>query len=172
MTKYIILFTVYMLLYMPANADIVMVDIPALIDKEITCLADNIYFEARNESTRGQIAVVLVTLNRVKSSKYPNSICAVVWQKNYSKKYEKWVAHFSWTLDGLSDKPVNTKAYTRAYEMAEFYMFSRINGVYIADFTDGATHYHADYVTPRWSKSNKMLKLAVIDTHIFYKYKK
>ena len=155
-----------------AERSISLVDLNTLIDKEIKCLADNIYFEARNESTQGQLAVALVTINRVKSNRYPNSVCAVVWQKNYSKRYNKWVAHFSWTLDGLSDNPINNKAYLKAEKMAEFLIISRIKGTYIADFTEGATHYHADYVTPYWSKSNKLLKLASIDTHIFYRYKK
>jgi len=60
------------------------------INKEIKCLADNIYFEARNESVKGQVAVASVTKNRVKSKHYPNTICKVVWEHR----------QFSWTLDG------------------------------------------------------------------------
>jgi len=170
MLKYISLLIVYILLYTPSHADIVLVDIRALIDKEIKCLADNIYFEARNESIKGRLAVALVTINRVESDKYPNNICSVVWEKNYSKKYKKWIAQFSWTLDGLSDVPKNDKAYIKAERMAEFLILSKIDGNYIADFTDGATHYHATYVSPPWAK--RLVKLAKIDTHIFYKYKK
>lgn len=169
MIKYILL---SLLLINSASAEFLLFDYNTLIENETKCLADNIYFEARNESLKGQIAVALVTLNRVESEKYPDSICEVVWQKNYSKKYGKWIAHFSWTLDGLSDKPKNEKAYAKSWKMAEFFMLSIIDGVHIADFTEGATHYHADYVNPSWARSHKILKLAKIDTHIFYRYKK
>jgi N-acetylmuramoyl-L-alanine amidase len=66
-----------------------------------TCLALNIYWEARNQDYDGQLLVAEVTMNRVYSDKFPNEICDVV----YSKKA------FSWTHDGLPDKPKNVEAY-------------------------------------------------------------
>lgn len=157
MIKYIL---AGLLIAFNAKADIAMVDMNALIDKEIKCLADNIYFEARNESTKGQVAIALVTLNRIKSRKYPNSICKVVWQ------YKQ----FSWTIDGLSDKPRNMKAYEKAMKISTYIVESKLEGRHIPDFTGGATHYHANYVSPYWRHG--LIELTSIDTHIFYKYKK
>jgi len=148
-----------MVLFTNAKADIVLVDMNSLIDKEIKCLADNIYFEARNESMKGQIAIALVTLNRIKSKDYPNSICKVVWQ------YKQ----FSWTIDGLSDKPTNLKSYEKSMKIATYIVESKLSGNYIPDFTDGATHYHANYVSPYWIYG--LIKVSSIDNHIFYKTK-
>ena len=123
--------------------------------KEMKCLADNIYFEARNESVMGQLAVALVTTNRVKSTKYPNTVCKVVWE------YKQ----FSWTIDGLSDIPKNKKAYKQSKRMANYVLNN--NAI---DFTLGATHYHAIYIKPYWAKNLK--HLMVIENHIFYTFKK
>ena len=121
---------------------------------ELKCLADNIYFEALTESEAGQIAVANVTMNRVKSKHFPNSVCDVVWEPK----------QFSWTHDGKSDKPSSQKAYKEVYEIAK--------AVYdgnIVDITEGSTFYHADYVDPSWNKV--MTRVAKIDTHIFYTHK-
>ena len=125
------------------------------ISKEIKCLADNIYFEARNESTKGQLAVALVTNNRVNSKIYPDTICDVVWEYR----------QFSWTLDGKSDKPKNKKAYNRAELLAIIVLTGTMD-----DFTKGATHYHANYIEPYWAP--KLALLMVIDNHTFYRFKK
>ena len=42
---------------------------------QVSCMADNIYFEARNQGTAGWSAVASVTLNRVKDKRYPNTVC-------------------------------------------------------------------------------------------------
>ena len=121
---------------------------------ELKCLADNIYFEALTESDAGQIAVANVTMNRVKSKHFPNTVCDVVWE------YKQ----FSWTHDGKSDVPGSKSAYKEVYEIAK--------AVYdgnIVDITEGSTFYHADYVNPSWNKV--MTRVAKIDTHIFYTHK-
>jgi len=120
---------------------------------EIECLATNIYFEALTESEAGQVAVANVTMNRVNSKHFPNSVCEVVWEPK----------QFSWTHDGKSDKPSSKKAYEEVYEIAK--------AVYdgnIVDITEGSTFYHADYVNPSWNKV--MQRVAKIDRHIFYKH--
>jgi len=126
------------------------------INKEIKCLADNIYFEARNESVKGQVAVASVTKNRVKSKHYPNTICKVVWEHR----------QFSWTLDGKSDIPRNKKAYAAAELIAILF----VSETDITDVTMGATHYHNMTVNPYWS--SKLAYIMTIDNHIFYKFKK
>ena len=119
-------------------------------NREVECLARNIYFEARNQPIKGQEAVAHVTLNRLKSGKHGNSICKVVYQPHA----------FSWTLNSRS-KMNEIKAETLAREIA----FNTLLGN-TKDPTHGATHYHATYVTPYWSK--KLEKKVKISSHIFY----
>ena len=120
---------------------------------EIECLATNIYFEALTESEAGKVAVANVTMNRVKSEHFPDSVCEVVWEPK----------QFSWTHDGKSDKPSSQKDYEEVYEIAK----AVYNGN-IVDITEGATFYHADYVNPSWAKA--MERVGKIDRHIFYKH--
>jgi hypothetical protein len=117
------------------------------------CMAKNIYFEARNESLRGQMAIALVTLQRVEDPRYPNTVCGVVYDNK----------QFSWYSDGLSDRIRNTESYDDIALLASA-MLDSDTSVY--DFTYGSTHYHADYVSPYWNEY--MILKAKIDTHIFY----
>ena len=134
-------------------------------DKE--CLAQNIYFEAKNQTLRGQMAVGIVTLKRVVSSRFPNTICRVVKQARYMAGTTFPIRHkcqFSWYCDGKADRPVEPDAYAQAQSIAEALLSSESR---IADFTHGADHYHADYITPPvWT--TKMVKVTQIDNHIFY----
>jgi len=122
------------------------------------CLALNMFFEARNEPLVGRQMVAEVTLNRVASKSYPNTICEVVWQKN----------QFSWTHDGLSDDPTKL-GYLDREAWKEIKMTAQI----ILSDPDqylpktGATHYHADYVWPYWT--DDMEYLGKVGTHLFYK---
>lgn len=128
-----------------------------LDQREVECLTDNIYFEARGESIEGQQAVAHVTLNRVEHESFPDSICGVVHQKN-----RKGQPQFSWTVKG--DLSVNEPA---AYENAMMVAIAAMTGM-SPDPTKGATHFfdHST-VTPRWSR--KMSTTAIIDGHTFKK---
>jgi len=126
------------------------------------CLAYALYWEARSEPVRGQIAVSEVILNRVESSQYPDDICGVV------KQQSKGVCQFSYFCDGKSDKPRNHKAYLRSMYLAEL-MISE--GDYITVLGKGVTHYHADYVEPYWCKSPKLEFKGKIGKHLFYSSK-
>jgi spore germination cell wall hydrolase CwlJ-like protein len=141
---------------------------PENLEEELTCLALNIYFEARSESRRGKIAVGLVTLNRVKSGRWPDTICGVVWQKRRNQQ-EKWVAQFSWTWDGKGDTPREEARWEEAKSLAGA-MIAEGSLDNFVDFTHGSTHYHADYVDPWWGE--RLLQAGYraqqIDTHIFY----
>ena len=138
-----------------------------MLAEAVTCLAMNIYFEARNQSTIGQIAVAQVTMNRVRDGRFPDTVCDVVkqgptytWKPDYPIKNQ---CQFSWWCDGKSDKPTDTMAYEKARLIAL--------GVYrgdLDDFVDGATHYHATYVLPEWSESKQYV--VRIDDHIFYRW--
>lgn len=136
------------------------------IKQEIKCLADNMYFEGRNQTTHGKIGIGLATINRVKSKHFKNNICDVVWFKARDRRTGKMTAHFSWTLDGKSDKIANKPVYQEIYRIAEAMIAEgSLDNFY--DFTEGATHYHADYVTPYWA--SEMMQIAQIDDHIYYR---
>lgn len=132
----------------------------------VECLAKNIYFEARNESLAGRIAVGQTTLNRVRSKKFPGSICDVVYQGSHFKNGtpKRDMCQFSWYCDGASDKIKNKRAWAESIRVASYLANGRN---WILDITDGAEFYHADYVSPRWARSKK--KTTQIDRHIFYR---
>jgi len=143
--------------------------------RDVICLAKNIYFEARDQSTKGQIAVALVTINRVKSRSFPNSVCRVVKQANRNKlgKVIKHKCHFSWYCDGLPDIPEEYIPWKVSITIARAMLKKR--GVYIThwgerwnveDFLNGSTHYHRVDVDPYWNKN--MLVSATIGDHVFY----
>ena len=141
--------------------------------EELYCLADNIYFEARNQSFAGQVAVSQVTKNRMLDSRYPDTYCGVVKQgptrpswKDPTKFYPiKHKCQFSWYCDGKSDKIIDMTAYNIALKIARVTMHKNV-----WDITKGATHYHADYVSPGWASTKT--KTTEIDDHIFYRWEK
>ena len=147
---------------------------------ELKCLADNIYFEARNQVGKGQQAVAHVTLNRVRSRNFPNTICNVVKQgPTYSSRPDlpiKNRCQFSWYCDGLSDKVhlyyLRGKWKGRfigknfnSYTMAVAESLSAIIG-WSRDPTSGATYYYAhNLVYPRWARRFQLH--AKIQDHTF-----
>jgi spore germination cell wall hydrolase CwlJ-like protein len=129
----------------------------AKFDRELTCLARNIYFESASEPIKGKIAVAQVTMNRVHSGQFPASICGVVHQKTH---YEgQTVCQFSWVCEG--------KLHIRAPHLYEESLrVARkvlIDGVRLPEL-QGAKYFHATYVSPGWNKQPK----AKIGNHIFY----
>ncbi len=125
---------------------------------QASCLARAIYFEARSETELGQYAVAQVILNRVRDPNYPNSICDVVYQG--SDRMHS--CQFSFACDGAPDTPKSGDAWTEAQKVAA----NAMNGEDKVQIISTATHYHADYVKPRWSDSlNRLIK---IGHHIFY----
>ena len=134
-------------------------------EAELKCLADNIYHEARGEGVDGQTAVAYVTLNRVDSRRYPNTICDVVWQVTTHYKTKRKTPQFTWTLDGRSDAVKNKDAYAGIVELAR-----RILEGDVTSNIEKALLYHTKAVKPVWSKSKKITKEAVIGEHIFYAY--
>jgi hypothetical protein len=127
-------------------------------ERERHCLATAIYFEARGEPLKGQIAVSQVILNRVRSPKFPQTICGVVYQGQYRKGCQ-----FSFTCDGQSDNPRDKALWARAQELSKSFMA----GEHWLPEVGYSTFYHADYVRPRWSY--RMNKIDKIGRHIFYK---
>ncbi len=130
------------------------------LNPALRCLALNIYHEARSESKRGQIAVAAVTLNRVKSNRFPNSVCAVV--KQGGEKLHR--CQFSWWCDGRSDRPQDQAAWKRAVQIAR----ESLAGLH-RDPTGGALYYHNTQVQPDWAKEFR--RSARIGNHVFYRPK-
>lgn len=126
--------------------------------KQIDCLSENIYYEAGSESTDGKFAVAMVTLNRVYSNKFKDTICSVVKQR------DDRVCQFTWFCQKKS-RQINNSIYKESQNVA---LVVYLNYENLYDNTKGATFYHADYVNPRWKKLEKTTK---IGKHIFYKPK-
>jgi hypothetical protein len=123
--------------------------------KQVDCLAQNIYYEAGYEPKEGKEAVAMVTLNRTQDPRFPKDICSVVKQKVNE------TCQFTWYCEG---KKVisNMFVYNQAKEVA-VYVYA--NYEKLSDETQGALYYHADYVNPRW----RLQKTTKIGRHIFYK---
>ena len=138
--------------------------------KQLTCLAKNIYFEARNEPFAGQFAVALVTLNRVSDAAFPNTICKVVYQGIHTAdgfpKRDR--CQFSWYCDGNSDEVLNLKSFDKTQKIANLAMlqYSKLKSEGL-DYTEGARFYHTYQISPRWSKTFPVV--GRIGDHIFYR---
>ena len=123
--------------------------------QQIRCMAENTYFEAGHEPTKGKIAVNNVVLNRVKDKRFPKTPCAVINQK------ARGVCQFSWKCEG-GKRIADMTAYRKATTIAE--------NVYLGNYGDvtrGAKFYHADYVRPSWGRVFD--RTTKIGAHIFYR---
>ena len=130
---------------------------------EVKCLATAIYFEARGEPELGRIAVAQVVLNRLKNPAYPNTICGVVYQN----KNQRNRCQFSFACDGISDRITERGPWAEAQALATK-IVNDDRTLFLSD-VGAATHYHANYVRPRWARTMK--KMDKIGRHIFYKTK-
>ncbi len=126
--------------------------------EEIECLTRAIYFEARGEPKRGQEAVAQVVINRVKNPAYPDSVCGVVYQnKNWFNRCQ-----FTFACDRVKDRVTDEAAWSLAQDIASRYA----RGEAWHPDIGASTHYHADYVSPRWAPL--MRRVGQIGDHIFY----
>ena len=127
--------------------------------RQLECLTRNIYWEAANEPFEGKVAVAQVTLNRMQSGKFPDSVCGVVHQKNVF--YEKVVCQFSWYCEGNHKiKPIHKPLWRESEEVAKKVLLEgfRLPGL------KNALYYHAEYINPGW----QLPKIDQIGRHIFY----
>ncbi|HXY58814.1 MAG TPA: cell wall hydrolase [Methylocystis sp.] len=132
---------------------------PEKIDREKRCLAEAVYFEARSEPEAGQAAVAQVVLNRVSSGLYPDSICGVVYQN----RHHYHACQFSFACEGKSLRITERDSWTTALRIADSVLQGRTYNSEVGK----ATHYHANYVRPRWARS--LERTDKIGRHIFYK---
>lgn len=128
-------------------------------EREERCLAEAIYFEARSEPEAGQAAVAQVVLNRAKSGLYPASICGVVYQN----RHRYLGCQFTFACEGKSLRITEPEPWRTATRIAR----EVLDGTTFLSEIGGSTHYHANYVRPRWAK--RLKKMDTIGTHIFYK---
>lgn len=129
--------------------------------REMTCLALNVYYEARGESLDGMHAVAEVTMNRVASRRYPETVCEVVYQKKWDRLRKRDVGAFSWTEFDVVPHPEGVPWQLARDAAKAVYRGEK------APVLDGALHYHASYIKPSWSKGKK--PVARIGAHVFYK---
>ena len=163
------------LLFVAAPVEVLTTDKPTYSPSEhIQCLAMNMYHEARDQGTAGRLAVSAVVLNRVNDDRFPDSVCEVVLQAQTRPSWRDGTpipirnkCQFSWYCDGKSDEVKDKKTYQKILDFARLIMH---NDIQFVDITDGATHYHADYVKPDWAKTKT--RTTEIGDHIFYRWEK
>lgn len=137
--------------------------------QQLHCMALNMYFEARNQDTENAMAAVGYTvLNRVAASRYPDTICSVVFQGQQDSRgnYIRNRCQFSWVCDGKPDEPrlnnvIEAEAWERANRVAMLVLTGDIDNP-----VGNATMYHATYVRPHWARAYEMV--AKVEDHIFY----
>lgn len=129
-------------------------------NKQLECLARNIYYEAGGEPFEGKVAVAQVTINRTESGVFPSDICRVVYQKNVV--YDKVLCQFSWYCEGPARVPPKHAA---AYKESEIVAKQVLLEGFRLPGLKEAMYFHAKHINPQWKKE----KVAVIGGHIFYK---
>jgi spore germination cell wall hydrolase CwlJ-like protein len=134
---------------------------PEYSSRELWCMATAIYFEARGESYRGQVAVAQVVMYRLKHPLYPKTICGVVFQGESKRN----ACQFSFACDGRPETVTDKKSWAQAQEIAEKVTTGEL---YLAE-VGKATHYHASYVYPDWAP--RLKRVTKIGLHIFYRFK-
>lgn len=128
--------------------------------KQLTCLAQNIYHEAGSESLAGKVAVAQVTINRAKSGDFPSTICGVVNQKTVIA--DKTICQFSWVCDPLAHgQRIYSAAWKESYTIAQNVLFE---GLRIESLGTEALYFHNASANPRWG----LAKLDRIGAHTFY----
>jgi N-acetylmuramoyl-L-alanine amidase len=129
-------------------------------DRQLDCLAKNIYHEAKGEPFEGKVAVAQVTINRAASGQFPSDICKVVYQKNIV--YDKVLCQFSWYCEqAVVTKPKNTAAYKESQIVARQVLLEEFR----LPSLKHALYFHATDINPGWKKE----RVATIGGHVFYK---
>lgn len=126
--------------------------------RALLCLTQAVYYEAGFEPLEGRRAVAQVVLNRMRHPAYPKSVCGVVYQRNSTP-----VCQFSFVCDGALYRAPAPAAWAEARAIAA----AALSG-YVETAVGSATHYHADYVAPRWAPM--LSKVVKLGAHIFYRW--
>jgi spore germination cell wall hydrolase CwlJ-like protein len=126
-------------------------------NRQLTCLTENIYYEASYQPYEGKLAVAQVTINRVNSGVFPSDVCSVVKQKNNG------VCQFSWVCKSVKSLLVNRYEWQEAEVIARRALTEPV--IHEAIHDENIMYYHASYVHPDW----KLKQIMRIGEHIFYK---
>jgi spore germination cell wall hydrolase CwlJ-like protein len=127
---------------------------------DLACLAENVYYESRGEPLAGQYAVAEVTMNRVRSRRFPNTVCEVVHEARWDARRERYVGAFSWT----EIEP--RRPYGFEWRRAQAVAGTVYDNNTEAPLVDGALFYHATRVSPAWAATKT--RVARIGRHLFY----
>ncbi|MDR6624044.1 cell wall hydrolase [Caulobacter segnis] len=127
--------------------------------RELECLADAVYYEARGETPSGQAAVAQVVMNRVRHPAFPKSICGVVFQG----AYHRTGCQFSFACDGSMRRARDVSAWNRARKVA-----ARALSGAIGNQVGSATHFHTINVSPVWGP--RLMRVTQVGMHIFYRF--
>ncbi len=125
--------------------------------RDLDCLTQAVYYEARGETPSGQAAVAQVVLNRVRHPAFPKSVCSVVFQRAFG------VCQFSFACDGSMRRGREPGAWSRARKVA-----SRAIAGYVMPSVGNATHFHTINVSPGWGP--RMVRVDQVGLHIFYRF--
>ena len=128
--------------------------------RQLDCLTRNIYWEAASEPFEGKVAVAQVTMNRLATGRFGDSVCGVIYQKNVF--YERVICQFSWVCESThKTRPIHQPLWAESELVAKKVLLEnfRLPGMKEALF------YHATYVSPGWKRE----KIQTIGQHIFYK---
>ncbi len=128
---------------------------------DLRCLAENVYYESRGEPLQGQYAVAEVTLNRVASPYFPDTICEVVHEARWDPIRRRMVGAFSWTE--LDDRRSPRGAAWREAKAAATAVYDRRH----TPVVPRALYYHATYIKPSWARTKK--SVATVGNHVFYR---
>lgn len=129
-------------------------------ERQLKCMADNVYYEAAMEPAEGKIAVAQIVMNRVDHPEFPKDPCAVIYQRTVF--HSKVVCQFTWLCDGsVHRRPIRDDLYAESRRAAKMVL---MEGFRLPSL-EGALFYHADYVDPRWNK----VRMTTIGRHIFYR---
>lgn len=167
-----------LLAYLLSTAGSLGFDTTGVDPEQAYCLAENIYYEARNEDVKGQIAVASVTLNRANDPRFPDTVCGVVKYSIKSKNSNKLVCAFSWYCENSRKNreiPLRNKDGTINQQVVDQFQVASIIAIKVLagnvnDNTQGATHFHNPFSSqPSWR--HELIKTARIGNHDFYKLK-
>ena len=147
----------------PVNAE----GLEKLTQQDLRCLIQNGYFEARSDGYASVMGVTNVVLNRTADPRYPNTICGVVYQgrQDSNGNMLRNQCQFSWYCDGKSDRMTNQELRDKVQIVVHETLALWYNNI---DITEGATHYHANYVRPTWAKT--LNYTTQIGTHKYYRW--
>ena len=159
------------LLTNPLDAGIT-VDTSNIDIEEAYCLAQNVYYESRDQSLKGQYAVASVTLNRMKDYRFPKTVCKVVKQSVLIKSTNRYACAFSWfCFNRREEKDIlyhnKDSDAGKEFRVAAIVAINTLGGN-VEDYSHGATYFH-EYTTSSPTWRNELIKTVRIGTHDFYK---